>query len=123
MERKRVFLAEGQPQVRSALRLLLDHEPEITVVDEAASGRELLTQAPATRADLFLVAWDLPGLTPLSIRQLRALCPQGRIVALSGRPEARDRALGAGVDVFVSKGEPPDVLLAAQRVLPAPREQ
>ncbi len=35
------------------------------------------------------------------------------VVALSGRPEARQAALDAGVDAFVSKGDPPELLLKA----------
>jgi DNA-binding NarL/FixJ family response regulator len=35
------------------------------------------------------------------------------VVALSGRPESRRTALAAGVNAFVSKGEPPERLLAA----------
>jgi DNA-binding NarL/FixJ family response regulator len=34
------------------------------------------------------------------------------VIALSGRPEARRAALDAGVDAFVSKGDPPERLLS-----------
>jgi DNA-binding NarL/FixJ family response regulator len=43
------------------------------------------------------------------------------IIALSSRPGARPLALAAGADVFVSKGDPPDRLLAAIRGLLPPQ--
>ena len=41
--------------------------------------------------------------------------PESFVVALSGLPEARREALAAGADAFVSKGDPPEKLLAAVR--------
>ena len=38
-----------------------------------------------------------------------------RVIALSGRPEARQAALEAGASAFVSKGDPPEFLLEAIR--------
>lgn len=110
----RILLADDQAQVRSALRLLLTQEPGLSVVGEAAETGVLLAQAEATRPDVVLLDWELPGLqaaTPLSI--LRARCPCLKIIVLSGRPEARQAALAAGADAFVSKGDPPERLLAA----------
>jgi DNA-binding NarL/FixJ family response regulator len=46
---------------------------------------------------------------------LHFYCPALQVVALSGRPEARQAALDAGVHAFVSKGDPPEVLLEAVR--------
>lgn len=43
--------------------------------------------------------------------RVRALCPHVKVIALSGRPEAREEALTADADGFVSKGDPPDYLL------------
>jgi DNA-binding NarL/FixJ family response regulator len=49
--------------------------------------------------------------------------PGAHIIALSSRPEARQAALAAHVDAFVSKGEPPEQLLAAiSELFPAPAE-
>ncbi len=64
--------------------------------------------------DLMLLDWELPGGRALrALRDIQAVRPGVMVVALSGRPEARWAALAAGVNAFVSKGEPPERLLAA----------
>ena len=118
----RILIADDQPQVRSALRLLLGHEPGVTVVGEADDAERTLELAARQRPDLVLLDWELPGLPAAGpstnggqhlLLALRACCPGMKVVALSGRPEARQPALDAGADVFVSKGDPPERLLAA----------
>jgi DNA-binding NarL/FixJ family response regulator len=111
----RVFIADDQLKVRSALRLLLEQDPEVSVVGEAVEAGDLLAQVRAARADLVLLDWELPGLqaaNPL-LPALRTLCPRLSVIALSGRPDARRAALAAGADAFVGKGDPPERLLAA----------
>ena len=117
-----VLIADDQPQVRSALRLLLGHEPGMTVVGEADDVERTLELAARQRPDLVLLDWELPGLPAAGpstnggqhlLLALRARCPGTKGVALSGRPEARQAALAAGADGFVSKGDPPEQLLAA----------
>ena len=110
----RVLLADDQSKVRSALRLLLEQEPELSGVGEATDADELLAQVGTFRPDIVLLDWELPGLqAPDMLSALRALCPYLKVIALSGRPEARQAALAAGADAFVSKGDPPEQLLAA----------
>ena len=110
----RVLLADDQTKVRSALRLLLEQQPGLSVVGEAAEAEDLLAQVEATQPDLVLLDWELPGLrTDDRLSALRTLCPQLKVIALSGQPEARRAALAAGADAFVSKGDPPERLLAA----------
>jgi len=111
----RVLLADDQPKVRSALRLLLEQDPDMNVVGEATKAEELLAQVGATHPDLLLLDWELPGLQPADplLPVLRALCPHLSVIALSGRPEVYRAALAAGADAFVSKGDPPERLLSA----------
>jgi DNA-binding NarL/FixJ family response regulator len=109
-----VLLADDQAEVRSALRFLLEQEPGMHVVGEAAEARDVLAQDAATQPDLVLLDWELPGPPAADLLPaLRFRCHRTIVIALSGRPEARQEALDAGVDAFVSKGEPPDRLLAA----------
>jgi DNA-binding NarL/FixJ family response regulator len=121
----RVFLADDQAKVRSALRLLLEQEPGLYVVGEAIEAGELLAQIKATRPDLMLLDWELPGLAHASsvgsekhlLLALHVHCPDLRVIALSGQLEARQMALAAGADAFVSKGDPPERLLATLRTI------
>jgi len=112
----RVLIADSRPRVRSAMRLLLIQEPGVTVVGEAEDVEQALILVAERRPDLVLLDWELPrwgGRAALA--GLRRVQPGLAVVALSGRPEARRSAEEAGVDGFVSKGEPPERLLAAVR--------
>jgi DNA-binding NarL/FixJ family response regulator len=108
-----ILLADDQAEVRSALRLLLEQEPGIAVVGEAAEAAAVLAQAAASRPDLVFLDWELPGLQATELLHVLRSRPRMIVIALSGRPEARQAALDAGVDAFVSKGDPPERLLEA----------
>jgi DNA-binding NarL/FixJ family response regulator len=110
----RILLADGRPKVRFALRVLLERQPGLEVVGEASDACQLLTQVGEICPDLVLLGWELPGLTALeSLSSMRDVCPGLSVIALSGRPEARQVALAAGADGFVSKVDPPNRLLEA----------
>jgi two-component system invasion response regulator UvrY len=112
----RILLADDQPKVRFALRTLLERQSGFKVVGEARSGQDLRDQIQPTRPDLVLLDWELPGERALdTLSKLRTMYPTLRVIALSGRSEARQAALQAGVDAFVSKSDPPEHLLAAIR--------
>ena len=110
----RVLLADNQERVRFALRVLLERQTELEIVGEAVSAEDVLNQTQMAHPDLILLSWELPGrAAPDLLPALRQVRPNVTVIALSGRPEARRAALAAGADAFVSKGDPPDRLLAA----------
>jgi DNA-binding NarL/FixJ family response regulator len=114
----RIILADDQTEVRSAMRLLLEQEPELVVVQEAIDTRDLFQQLRRTHPELLLLDWELPGLSSnQTISVLRSSFPCLKVIAMSGLPDARQAALSAGVDAFVSKGDPPEKLLLAVRSL------
>jgi len=120
----RILLADDQPKVRFALRTLLERQPGLEVVGEARNGQDLCDQIEPTRPDLVLLDWELPGESAMdTLYTLRIMYPVLRVIALSGRSEARHAALRAGVDAFVSKSDPPEHLLAAIRDFERPREK
>jgi DNA-binding NarL/FixJ family response regulator len=109
----RVLIADDEPRVRSALRLLLRYYPGVVVTDEADSVGHALELTARWRPDLVLLDWELPGRHGSAVlEELRAARQGVVVIALSGRPEARRAALDAGVDAFVSKGDPPERLLS-----------
>lgn len=109
----RVLLADDQSTVRSALQLLLEEDPRLDVVGEATEAEELLAQVEVTSPDLVLLDWELPGSQAADLLfALHQHYPHLAVIALSGRPEAGRAALAAGADAFVSKGDPPERLLA-----------
>lgn len=116
----RVLVADDQPTLRSAVRFLLEHEPDMMIVAEASDVAGLLACAVKYQPDLLLLDWELPGLHTTGsarpvINSLYASCPSLHIIVLSGRPEANRHALAAGASAFVSKADPPERLLAALR--------
>jgi DNA-binding NarL/FixJ family response regulator len=116
----RILLADDHAKVRSALRLLLEQALELRIVGEATEGRELLARLQATQPDLVLLDWELPGLSANGLLPaLRSRWPHLKVIALSGRPEARHAALTAGADAFVSKTESPERLLTALHAMGA----
>jgi DNA-binding NarL/FixJ family response regulator len=109
-----VLLADDQANVRDALRLLLEQEPDIEIIGEAADASGLLFLTAQKPANVLLLDWELPGLPPhYLLRLLREERPFLRIIAMSSRPEAHQAAQEAGVSTFLSKGAPPEVVLAA----------
>jgi DNA-binding NarL/FixJ family response regulator len=105
----RVFLADAQPDERSALRLLL-LDLKMEVVGETADWSTTLAQAPLRRIDMLLVDWDLlPNAPAAALEELRKACPVALVIFLISHLDARQQAaLSAGADAFISKGETPE---------------
>jgi DNA-binding NarL/FixJ family response regulator len=110
----RILLADNQPKVRHALRVLLEHQPGLKVVGEVTDGADLVARIEATRPDIVLLHWRLRGWSAVdSLSSLREAYPDPAVIVLSGHPEVEDAALAAGADAFVSKADPPEKLLEA----------
>ena len=108
----RILLADEQPRVRSAIRLLLEQQLEENTIDDVSNSQELLNYVRNCCPDLLFLDWELPDLAPDNLlMKLRTSHPDLVIIALDSKPETRQAALGAGANEFVSKNEPPDRLL------------
>jgi DNA-binding NarL/FixJ family response regulator len=108
----RVIIADDEPAVRSALRLLLEEKAVIRVIAEASDSGELLQQILSACPDLLLLDWELPDNRPEDlVKQLLKLCPRLVIIALSSHPQMKPLALQTGVRYFICKSEPPEQLL------------
>jgi DNA-binding NarL/FixJ family response regulator len=102
-----VFLADGKPEVRAALRLLL-LDLDMHVVGETDNWLSALSEAASTKPDMLLVDWDLIP-TNTSLLELRETCPTAVVIVLISHLDARQQAaISAGADSFISKGETPD---------------
>jgi DNA-binding NarL/FixJ family response regulator len=112
----RTVVADGEPTVRGALRVLATQGLGIEVVGEADSGAALQHQVEAHRPDLVIVAWNL--IAPPADAALQALRSSSsglRIVVLGLRPETREAAMQAGADSYLSKVDPPEVVVRVLR--------
>ena len=115
---RRVFLADDHQPVRSALRLLLEHEPDLAVVGEADEVDLVVAAAGAADPDLILLDWGFVERAGFAlVPSLRGADQSARVVAMSSRPEDGPAAECAGADAFVCMGEPPEFLLATVRAV------
>ena len=112
----RVLLADGRDQVRSALHILLDQEPEVTLVGDVDDARNLPAAIAAAQPDVVLLDWELPYLVGSQMLvTLRTRFPELQVIVLSCQLENRHVVLMSGADAFVSKIDPPDRLLVLLR--------
>ncbi|MGX1545200.1 response regulator transcription factor [Streptomyces adustus] len=120
----RVLLADDQALLRSAFRVLVDSEPDMEVVGEAADGAEAVRLAGQERADVVLMDIRMPGTDGLTATRLISADPdlaRVRVVILTTF-EVDDyvvQSLRAGASGFLGKGSEPEELLAAIRIAAA----
>ena len=114
----RVFLADGQVEMRAALRLML-MDLQMDVIGEAADWPATLSMAAGTQPDMLVVDWDMiPDAG--SLPALRATCPTAVVIVLISHLDPRQQAaLSAGADSFISKGEAPERVAARLRAAAA----
>jgi len=108
-----ILLADDNPEVRSALRLLLEQEPVSASIMEVSDSQALRAHLSECCPVAVLLDWELPGLNKSDIlNELHLCCPDMKVIALSSKYEARREALATGVDAFVSKAEPSEQILS-----------
>ncbi|MEU9982984.1 response regulator transcription factor [Streptomyces sp. NPDC050856] len=120
----RVLLADDQALLRSAFRVLVDSEPDMEVVGEAADGAEAVALARSRRADVVLMDIRMPGTDGLAATRMISADPDlagVRVVMLTTFEvdEYVVQSLRAGASGFLGKGAEPDELLNAIRVAAA----
>jgi DNA-binding NarL/FixJ family response regulator len=116
----RVLLADDQALVRGGFRLILDAEPDIDVVAEAADGEEAVACALETKPDLVLMDIRMPKLDGIeATRQLLAQLDTTRVLILTtfDLDEYVVDAFRAGASGFLLKTAPPHQLVAALRTI------
>ncbi|GAA3141517.1 response regulator [Nonomuraea roseoviolacea] len=116
----RVLLADDQAMVRASLRIILEDEPGITVVAEAADGEEAVALARELRPDVCLVDVQMPRLDGVAVT--RALAGPGvpdplRVVVVTtfDLDAYVHGALLGGAAGFVLKDAGPALLVEAVR--------
>jgi two-component system, NarL family, response regulator DesR len=118
----RIMIAEDQTMVRQALVALLELEPDIAVVAEAASGDEALAMARKHQPDVAVLDIEMPGPGGIEVaRQLTGSGFPGKIVIVTtfGRPGYLRAAMAAGASGFLLKDAPAAELAAAIRQVAA----
>jgi DNA-binding NarL/FixJ family response regulator len=118
----RVLIADDHPVVRAGLSLMLQTEPDLEVVGEAADGPAALQLAAALRPAVVLLDLEMPGMDGVEvIRRLSAEHPEIAVVVFTvfDTDERILTALQAGARGYLLKGAPREELFAAVRTVSA----
>ncbi|MFQ6057409.1 MAG: response regulator [Anaerolineae bacterium] len=116
----RVLVADDHAVLRAGLRLLLNAEPDMEVVGEAADGAEAVAQAVALKPDVVLMDITMPGMSGLeATRRIKAARPEAKVLALTMHDDQGylRSLLEAGGSGYVLKKSADEELLSAIRIV------
>jgi DNA-binding NarL/FixJ family response regulator len=114
----RVLLADDDRRYASALRLLIEEQPELTVVAIAYDGQETIDLAEELEPDAVVVDLHMPNMDGVTaIRKLRGAHPNICLIALTGdeSSEMHAKATEAGADGVLVKGKMLEALVERLR--------
>ncbi len=115
-----VLLADDQALVRTGLALILNAEPDLDVVGEAADGAEALSLAETACPDVVLMDVRMPGMDGIeATRRITTALPATKVLMLTtfDLDEYVIDAFRAGASGFLLKTAPRDQLVAAVRTV------
>jgi len=118
----RILIADDQALVRGGLRMILEAQPDLDVVGEAADGREALQVARELTPDLVLMDVRMPVLDGLeTTRRLLVRDPTPKVLVLTtfDLDDYVYDAIRAGASGFLLKSAPPQQLVAGIRTVMA----
>ncbi|MBE2269389.1 MAG: response regulator transcription factor [Anaerolinea sp.] len=102
----RVLLADDHALLRSGLRLLIENQPDFTVVGEAGSGKDAVDKARALQPDVILLDLNMPELDGLgALPALKQVAPESKILILTMHDEVSylQAALRTGASGYILK--------------------
>ncbi|WP_028045539.1 response regulator transcription factor [Cellulomonas sp. URHE0023] len=117
-----VLLVDDQALLRSGFRLVIESEPDLEVVGEAADGRVALDQVAAIQPDVVVMDIRMPGMDGIeATRRIVAHHPGSRVLVLTtfDVDDLAFAALRAGASGFLLKSARPDELVDAIRTVAA----
>ena len=112
----RIVVADDQENVRAGFRLVLDSQPDMSVVGEAATGTAALELAGRLRPDVVVADVRMPGIDGLELtRRLAGTGPRVIVVTTFDHDEYVTTALRDGACGFLLKRSGPTLLIEAVR--------
>jgi two-component system response regulator NreC len=106
MKTLQILIADDHTVIREGLKVLLDAQPDLRVIGEAARGEEACKLAVELQPDVIIMDVSMPGLGGAgATKRLKELCPQVKVLALSAfEDEVYVRQLlAAGASGYVLK--------------------
>jgi DNA-binding NarL/FixJ family response regulator len=116
----RLIIADDHQIVREGLVALIEDEPDLKVVGQAATGRQAVRLARQHRPELALLDIAMPDMSGLeATRRIVTILPETKILVLTMHEEEAFffEALHAGASGYLLKGVPSDELLNALRAV------
>lgn len=116
----RILLADDHTVMRKGLRLLLESQPDFSVVAEASDGRQAVAQAEATQPDVAVIDIAMPNLGGIEAAQrIASVLPNAAIVILSMHSDEGYvlRALKVGAKGYLLKDSAEGDLIEAIRAV------
>jgi DNA-binding NarL/FixJ family response regulator len=114
----RILICDDHPVVRSGLRGILESQPDLSVVGEAADGAQAVLCARRLRLDVVVMDLKMPRVDGVAAtRQIREECPETQVLIVTTYESdtAILRAVEAGAAGFLLKDAPHEKLFGAVR--------
>jgi DNA-binding NarL/FixJ family response regulator len=114
----RVLLVDDQELMRSGLRMVLEEQPDLLIVGEAADGDQAVRATAALDPDVVVMDVRMPGVDGVeATRRIIAATPRSRVLILTtfDLDEYAFSALRYGASGFLLKDVPPAQLALAIR--------
>lgn len=120
MKKIRLLLADDHAVLRAGLRMLLDAQPDMEVVGEAADGEETVERVLELKPDVVLMDIAMGGMNGITAtREIERRLPQTRILVLTMHDDEEylRQMLEAGASGYVLKRAADTELIAAIRAV------
>ncbi|MEV6872390.1 response regulator transcription factor [Amycolatopsis sp. NPDC051128] len=115
-----ILLVDDEPLLRLGFRLVLESQPDLKVIGEAADGATAVTRTAELDPDVVLMDVRMPGVDGIAAtREIVRDSPRSRVLILTtfDIDEYAFPGLKAGASGFLLKNVPPDDLLTAIRAV------
>jgi DNA-binding NarL/FixJ family response regulator len=120
MEKIRVLIVDDQDIVRQGLKIIVEHQPDMTVVAQAVDGEEAVRLAQTLKPDVVLMDIKMPRLSGIeATRRITQTLPEVQVIILTtyDTDDLVFEGIRAGAQGFLLKDAGSDAILEAVRAV------